>query len=151
MAAARKGTHHTEETKLKMSTAHKGKILTEEHKRKISEAKKGKTCTEETKAKISAATSGEKNHKYNGEKKVVAARGRSKRKRDLGYTLLMPLKEGEVGHHVTNEHVIGIPKRAHEKLVNRRQKHRTLILQWLKTHDKKKYYLVSSFTPYPNN
>lgn len=56
----RKGTHHLEESKRKLSEINKGKILSEEHKRKISEAIKGeknhnwgKPRSEETKRKIS--------------------------------------------------------------------------------------------------
>jgi hypothetical protein len=70
--------------------------------------------------------------------RVLAA----KRKRQLGYTLLMPLAEGEVGHHVTNEFVIGVPADAHNNIGGRREKHRALVLQWLKANDKKKYKMV---------
>jgi hypothetical protein len=55
----------------------------------------------------------------------------------------MPLEEDEVGHHVTDEYLIGVSKEVHEKFSGHtRKKHRTLVLQWLKTHDKKKYNLV---------
>jgi hypothetical protein len=56
----------------------------------------------------------------------------------------MPLAEGEVGHHVTNEYVIGIPADVHNSIGGRRKKHRMLVLQWLKANDKKKYKLVLS-------
>lgn len=71
------------------------------------------------------------------------AKTKAKRKRDLGYMLLMPIKECEVGHHVTNEYVIGIPEEVHRLLSgHKRRKHRTLVLQWLKVNDKKKYKIV---------
>ena len=52
-------------------------------------------------------------------------------------------EQGEVGHHVSNEHVIGIPKEVHLSFSgHKRRKHRTLVLNWLKMHDKKKYKIV---------
>lgn len=87
---------------------------------------------------------GDKSGKWNGGRKVVVARRDAKRNRELGYTLLMPLVDGEVGHHVTDEYVIGISKDVHQKLGggNSRKKHRTKVLQWLKANDKKKYKIV---------
>lgn len=103
----------------------------------------GKHHSDETKAKMSAAPKGIKSPRWAGGWKVSHARSDVKRRRDLGYTLLMPLKEGEVGHHITNEYVIGIPKVVHQHFHGyRRKKHRTLILQWLKANDKKKYKMV---------
>ena len=52
------GTHHSEETRLKMSAAGKGKTLSEETRLKMSVARKGKTFSEETKQKLSAAKKG---------------------------------------------------------------------------------------------
>lgn len=78
-----------------------------------------------------------------GGKKVAQARSAAKRKQLLSYTLLLPLREGEVGHHVTNEYVIGIPKDVHEKRCGGgREKHRTKVLLWLKDNDIKKYKSV---------
>lgn len=51
----RKNSHHSEETKLKMSEARKGKKYSEESKRKIGEALKGRKFSEEHKRKISEA------------------------------------------------------------------------------------------------
>jgi hypothetical protein len=125
-----------------ISCVNKGKKRTEETKVRMSAAQKGRTLTEKHKAKISAANKGENNHNYKGGKKVNWAKSAAKRKRQLGYTLLMPLAEGEDGHHVTNEYVIGIPADIHNSIGGRREKHRMLVLQWLKTHDKKKYTKV---------
>lgn len=75
--------------------------------------------------------------------KIKRAKRKAQRRRELGYTLLMPLKDNEVGHHVTNEYIIGVPKDVHERLCGGgRTKHRTKVLQWLKANDKKKYKLV---------
>jgi hypothetical protein len=109
--------------------------------------------SEEQNAKNSARNKGEKNAmfgkrgvespNYKDGKKAATARATARHKRDLKYTLLLPLTAGEVGHHVTNEYVIGIPEDAHVKLGGGgRKKHRTKVLQWLKANDKKKYKLV---------
>jgi hypothetical protein len=146
---ARKGTHPSEETRKKMSEAHKGKHPTEETKRHMS----SRHPTEETKALISAAMKGKRNPwfgkrgkdaaNFKGGKKAGWARARAKRKRNLGYTLLALVKEGEVGHHVTDNEVLGIPAEVHLCFSGyTRKKHRTLVLQWLKANDKKKYKLV---------
>ena len=122
----------------------KGHTVTEETKRKISKVHKGKTLTAEHKQHLSdnhADFRGEKSGSWKGGKKVSVWRKNATR-RKLGYILLMPLKPGEVGHHITDKYVIGIPEEVHRKLVGRRKKHRTKILQWLKTNDKKKYKLV---------
>ena len=153
------GKSSSEETKVKQRAAHKGHIVTDEAKAKMSAAHKGNKNglgykhTNKEKALMSAAKKGENNHNYGnrgeestnykGGKKVAIARRNAKRKRDLGYDLLMPLEEGEVGHHITNEDIIGIPKEVHVRFSGlKRQKHRTFILQWLKANDKKKYKLV---------
>lgn len=147
------GKHLPEEQKAKISISETGKRLSEETKaliRKNGPDKYGKNnpnfgkhLTEEHKFKISEALKREKSPFYKGGKKAANARSRSKRKRQLGYTLLMPLQYGEVGHHVTNEYVIGVPIKVHCSFGgNSRKKHRTRVLQWLKTHDKKKYKMV---------
>lgn len=100
---------------------------------------KGKFCSRKCAGK---AMSGENHPRYSCGKNIARNRATAKRKRELGYTLLMPLAEGEVGHHVTNEYVIGIPKKDHNSIGGRRKKHRTLVLQWLKANDKKKYLKV---------
>lgn len=82
------GNHPTEDTKALMRMNHcdyNGK----------NNPNFGKHCSKKTKALISAAGKGEQNHNYNGGKKAANARQDAKRKRDLGYTLLIPLKEGE--------------------------------------------------------
>jgi hypothetical protein len=106
----------------------------------------GYTHTEEEKAlmhKNHADYKEEKHPQWNGGKKVVQRRKNAKRKRQLGYTLLMPLVDGEVGHHVTDEYVIGIPSEIHTTLGGGgRKNHRTKVLQWLKANNKKKYLKV---------
>lgn len=77
----------------------------------------------------------------NGKNAIL--KNNAKRRRELGYILLLPLEEGEVGHHIDNEHVIGIPKEVHAQFSGyTREKHRALVLKWLKVNDKKKYRLV---------
>lgn len=143
-----------------------GKKRTKEVREKLSNMHKGKTASEGTKACMSKAHTGirnsmfgkmgEKNPNYKGgakersrryrktEKGKINIRKRSiKRRRHLEYTLLLPLAEGEVGHHITNEYVIGIPEEVHKKLSGfNRKKHRTKVLQWLKANDTRKYNLV---------
>jgi len=71
---------------------------------------------------------------------IAIGRNNAKRRRELSYTLLMPLKEDEVGHHVTDEYVIGIPEDVHQQFSGyKREKHRALVLEWLKENDPKKY------------
>jgi len=73
----KEGSHHSEESKQKISASLKdrkfseehrrkmrGRKLSEEHKRKISESRKGQKCSEETKRKMSEARMGEKNPNY---------------------------------------------------------------------------------------
>lgn len=72
-----KGTHHSEESKIKIGKIHigikpsnetlqkrsealKGRIFSDEHKKKLSEANKGKQHTEEAKRKMSEAKKGNK-------------------------------------------------------------------------------------------
>ena len=55
------GSHHSEETRNKISLALKGKTFSEETKKKMSLSQKGKILSEETKQKISEANKGEKN------------------------------------------------------------------------------------------
>jgi hypothetical protein len=98
----------------------------------------GKFCSPECSQKWRV---GEKCYNYKGGKKLAWARGRAKRQK-LGYILLTPLKKGEEGHHITNEYVIGIPAEVHKYIGGSRKKHRTLVLQWLKDNDKKKYKMV---------
>ena len=124
----------------------KGVIRSEEWKLKQSAVHMGKKHTEEHKANISAAQKGEKNHNYKGGKELAEKRHSAKR-RKLGYALLLPLKDGEVGHHITNEYVIGIPADVHVKLNGGsgkcgQRKHRTKVLLWLKANDTEKYNLV---------
>lgn len=142
------GRHHSERTKVLMSAAHKGRICTEETKALISVGLKGNKnclgniCAEETKAKIGAGNRGEKASNWRGGMKMARARSRSKR-RYLGYTYIYPVKEGECGHHFTNEYVGGIPEEVHQRFSGYgRKKHRTLVLLWLKANDMMKYNLV---------
>jgi hypothetical protein len=102
----------------------------------------GKYCSRKCRTD---AERGERHPNYKGGKKIVLNRAAAKRKRDLGYTLLMPLKDGEAGHHVTNEYVIGVPAGVHNGIGGSRRKHRTRVLQWLKANDKKKYKIVLCF------
>jgi hypothetical protein len=119
-----------------------GRYLSEETKAKMSRAHKGKHQTEETKVLLRAANKGEKNPHFNGGRKTALRRQHAKR-RKLGAIFLTPLVEGEVGHHVTNKYVIGIPSSVHENLSGyTRRKHRTLVLLWLKENDKKKYKIA---------
>jgi nitroreductase len=140
------------------SCAHKGKTpwnlgikATEERKANISAALEGNTYalgskrTDEQKANLSknhADFKGEKHPRWQGGLKQKCARNAAKR-RGLGHTPLMPVKEGEVGHHVTNDFILGIPAEVHKKFAGGgRKKHRTKVLQWLKANDKKKYKMV---------
>lgn len=101
---------------------------------------KGKYCSKKC---YGIAQRGKKSLLWRGGRKVSIAKSNAKRDRELGYTLLIPPDAGEVGHHLTNEHVIGIQKEVHERFANpSREKHRTLILQRLKANDKKKYEIV---------
>lgn len=129
------GHKHTEETKALISAASKGNTnllgytYSDKQRKAMSAAKKGTYL-------------GEDNWNYKDGKKASWARNHAKRKQQLGYTLLMPLKDGEVGHHVTDEFVIGIPADVHNSIGGKRRKHRTKVLQWLKVNDKKKYEIV---------
>lgn len=68
ISEAGKGRIHSEETKRKIGEAHKGKTISEEHKKRVSDAHKGKKLTEETKEKMSIARKGEKNPNWKGGK-----------------------------------------------------------------------------------
>ena len=142
------GTEFTVEHKHKLAKAHigrsgwnKGKTTPDNVKRKISESEKGertgpknpmfgKTC--------------DKNPTWKGGMKLSRARSHSKRKQ-LGFIPVLSQNSGEVWHHFTNEYVIGIPEEAHNKCGGRRQRHRLLVLEWLRTHDRVKYLIIQSF------
>lgn len=55
-----KGKQHSEETRRKISESHKGKTMSEEQKRKQAEALRGQKLSEETKRKISESCKGKK-------------------------------------------------------------------------------------------
>ena len=85
------------------------------------------------------------NTAHSSPKKVAVSGKNNANSRGLCYVLLLPLGKGEVGHHVTSEHVIGVPAEVHEKLSGGgREKHRAKVLKWLKANDKKKYEIVLS-------
>jgi hypothetical protein len=64
-------------------------------------------------------------------------------RRNLGNNELLTLKEGEDAHHITNADVIGVPNQIHQQLSGHsRKRHRTLVLQWLKINDKRKYKIA---------
>ena len=145
-SCASKQIKFTEEWKRNIGIGHKGLKRSEEAKANMSTAKKGKAFTEEHKANISknhADQSGENNSRYLGGKKVSWAKTSAKRKRDLDYTLVMSLADGEVGHHFTDEYVIGIPAEVHVSFGGGgREKHRAKVLEWLKVNDVKKYEII---------
>lgn len=141
------GHKHTEKSKAKQSVTMIGKYSGKKN------PNFGKTTPDAIKAKISASMKGKNHYNYGkhgaecssfrGGLKAAWKRSQAKRKRELGYILLCPLEEGEVGHHIDNEHVIGIPKEVHAQFSGyTREKHRALVLKWLKVNDKKKYRLV---------
>jgi hypothetical protein len=147
MQGNKRGLGHivTKENKAIISAVHKDQPLTTKHKVKISVALKGRKLSEDHKAAIRknhAEEKGEKNPNYKGGILLAWKRAHAKRKHQLGYKLLMPLAEGEVGHHVTDEYVIGVPADIHNSIGGRRKKHRTKVLQWLKANDKRKYKMV---------
>lgn len=146
MQGNKRGLGHivTEENKAITSAVHKDHPLTTKHKAKISIALKGRKLSEEHKVAIRknhTQEKGKNNPNYKGGILLAWKRANAKRKK-LGYILLMPLKEGEDSHHITDEYVIGIPADVHNSIGGRRKKHRTIVLQWLKIHDKKKYNKV---------
>lgn len=129
------GHKHTEETKAKMSAAQHG----------AKNHNFGKHPTKETRDKWRAIRKGENNPNWKGGKRAAKARSHATRDRKLGYIVLMPVKESEEGHHVTDKYVIGIPTEVHRMFSGyKTQKHRTLVLQWLKVNDSKKYITVLS-------
>lgn len=144
-----RGRTHTEETKAKISAAKKGKIVTEDHKANIRESKRGKK-------NFMFGRFGDMHHNYKGGRKEAFTRYRktekgrtnnakvlAKRRQGLEYTVLMPLATGEVGHHITNKFVLGIPAEVHQLFGGySRENHRKLILEWLKTHDITKYEMT---------
>jgi hypothetical protein len=69
------GTHHTEETKKKISDSKKGKPRSEETKRKMSEARKGKHYSEETKRKMSESHKRLSNAKSNNRDPLFSSSG----------------------------------------------------------------------------
>lgn len=121
-----------------------GKTLSEGHKANIRATLTGRTLSLIHKENLKGRL-GVKNPLFKGGRLMTYKRHSAKRRRQLGYTLLMPLEDGEVGHHVTDEYVIGISKDVHKKLSGyKRKKHRELALEWLKDNDKKKYEIVVS-------
>jgi len=144
-----KGKCLTEDHKEKIRESHKGtknpnfgKQYTNKEKQKLSESHKGSHHSKDTKLKIGKAHKGEKAYNYKGGKRLAQKRTDAKR-RKLGSTFLLPLNPGEVGHHVTDEYVIGIPSEVHRRFGGyERERHRALVLQWLKVNDYRKYNLV---------
>lgn len=66
-----------------------------------------------------------------------------KRARGYGYELVLSLNDGEVGHHINDTYVIGIPQKVHESMAsNDKDKHRAKVLEWLKVNNRVKYLIV---------
>jgi len=127
-----KGKHLSEETKRKMSEGNNGKHPSEEARRHMSESKKGAKC-------YNYGKRGVKSSNYKGGFKLAKKR-KASRRRKLGSTFLLMLQPGEVGHHISNECIIGIPEDVHQQFSGyKREKHRALVLEWLKENDPKKY------------
>ena len=99
---------------------------------------RGKYCSRSCVAK---AKVGENHPSWKGGANVSSAKRRFER-RNSGSAFLLPLSDGEVGHHVTNEAIIGIPAEVYEKLGGTRDIHRAKILEWLKDNDTHMYNLV---------
>ena len=93
----------------------------------------------------SCTMKGAKNGRGKDGKKLSTARRNAKRKRQLNFIPVLSQNSGEVWHHFTNEYVIGIPEEAHNKCGGRRQRHRLLVLEWLRMHDRVKYQIIQSF------
>lgn len=68
----KKGTHHTKESKAKLSRSHRGKRLSEEHKENIRKAHKGHSHSEEWNRKVGEANRGKKRTKEQVEQNRLA-------------------------------------------------------------------------------
>ncbi len=103
-AKAKKGKHHSEETKKKISEAmkgkpahNKGKPMSEEQKKKLSEINKGKHLSEEHRSKISRAHKGEKHpmfgkhHSEESKKKISESIKKRKLQKQLQPDGCLPL------------------------------------------------------------
>jgi hypothetical protein len=113
-----------------------GISMSEAQKALISIALTGFSHSKEAKKHMSAAKTGE-NHPNFGKSHIRSKQGSH-------YILLMPLKSGEIIHSISKKHAVGIPENVHQNFTGffRTEKHRALILLWLKVNDKKKYNLV---------
>ena len=87
IAKAKKGKHHSEESKKKNSEAHKGennpnygKHLSEEQKKKLSEINKGKRLTDETRKKMREAHKGKQFSEEHKNKLSEARKGKTPNK-----------------------------------------------------------------------
>lgn len=129
-----------------LSGGNKGKKHTKEQNAEHSKVMIGFKHTDITKAQISAALKGKyvgKNSPLYTGGKVIAAKRHKARRKNLGFKIICPIIADDVGHHVTNKYVIGIPREVHERFSGySRKKHRALVLQWLKANGKKKYKIV---------
>jgi hypothetical protein len=134
------GKHYLEEYRANMSAALKGKNKGKVH---LKEQNKTHSKVMSSKGNPNYGKRGKDAPNYRDGKKNAQRRARSKRKGQLGYTLLLSLVEGELEHHISNNCIIGIPKRVHEMLSGySRKKHHALILEWLKATDKTKYEIA---------
>ena len=66
--------------------------------------------------------------------------------RGLGHQVVMPIREGERGHHITDKYVVGVPIKVDEEAHDTdRQAHRDKVLDWLKKNNRVLYLVCKSF------
>ena len=144
-SCSRKGTHRSDEARQKMSDAQKGaknhnygNPMSEEQKQKISESGKGKQAGRKN---PNYDKRGAESSNYKGGLKLAKKRTNAKR-RTLGSTFLLVLRPGEVGHHISNECIIGAPEEVHRKFSGySREEHKTRMLEWFRINDLVKYQI----------
>lgn len=121
------GSHHSEETKIKIGITSRGRIPSPEARAKMSAAHMGNTAhlgiplSPETRAKLSASHKGRpfsKEHRENMSKGGPSEswrRSRAKR-RTLGFIPLNAPFPGCAGHHIDPEQIIHIPEALHKSI-----------------------------------
>ena len=127
-----------------------------EIERRYRKTKKGKESRIKAERKYSKTSKGKKNHKRAQRKFYQTEKGKlkhridqkkvySKRKRELGFIPLNEYFSGSHAHHVDNEYIIYIPAKVHQMFNGHsRNKHRRLVLDWLRKNDRKLWKLVIS-------
>lgn len=68
------------------------------------------------------------------------------RRRTYGNTIVLPLKRGEVKHHFTDKHIIGVDEKVHKMFSTpNKEDHRRKMADYIKEYEPEKYKVMQEY------